>query len=94
MRANRILEIDGETYDLYSLGMSVSGTYTPDGRTVVNIAMRLTPTMIDGDNVKMAHTASVPVTIGDVEANGDAADKKAFSAIRQALETWMIEKGL
>lgn len=93
MTASQPIEIDGKSYDLYSLNLIVSGTYTPKGQPDASVVCNLVPTRIENDMVETAAEHAINVRLGAL----DQADKQtltAVTAIHAALQTFITEKGL
>jgi phage tail tube protein FII len=93
MLATTPLQLAGKTYDRYSLNLAITGKYKVDGTTDASIAMRLTPTRIDGGTVETADAHAIGISLGTL-AGSDAATQQAVAAIQSALQTYLNEKGL
>jgi hypothetical protein len=57
MLATNPLQIDGQTFDRYSLNLAITGKYNGDGTTDAHVAMRLIPTRIEDGQVHTADAA-------------------------------------
>jgi hypothetical protein len=51
MLATNPIQIDGQTFDRYSLNLAITGKYNGDGSTDAHVAMRLIPTRIEDGQV-------------------------------------------
>lgn len=95
MIATNPIEIDGQSYDRYSLNLAITGTYRPDGQPDACINLLLTPTRLtEAGEVITAATAAQSLLRGNLEAVGDPAEQAAVSAIQTALQTYLAAKGL
>jgi hypothetical protein len=93
MTASTPLQIDGKSYDRYSLNLAITGKYNADGSTDANVAMRLIPTRIEDGVVETADAEAKGISLGTL-AGSDAATQQAIAAIQTALQTYISEKGL
>ena len=93
MNASQPIEIDGKSYDRYSLNLAITGKYNADGSPEASIAARFIPTRIDGDEVEQAQEASVNMAIGSI-AGADAPTLTAVAEISAAIQKFIISKGL
>jgi hypothetical protein len=93
MTASTPLQIDGKTYDRYSLNLAISGRYLGDGSSDANVAMRLVPTRIENGEVITADESAQNIALGSL-ADADAATQQAVVAIQSALQTYLQAKGL
>jgi hypothetical protein len=93
MNASTPLQIDGKTYDRFSLNLAITGKYHADGATDAQVAMRLIPTRIADGAVETADAAALGISLGTL-AGSDQATQQAVAAIQQALQTYLQAKGL
>ena len=93
MNASSPLQIDGKSFDKYSLNLAITGFYLPTGQPDANIAMRLVPTRIEGEQVETADAAAIGIAL-DTLSGSDAATQQAVSAIQSALQSYLQSKGL
>ena len=93
MNATNPIQIDGKTYDKFSLNLAISGRYLPDGSSDANVAMRLVPTAIQNGEVITADEAAIGIALGSLEGS-DEATQQAVGAIQAALQTYLNAKGL
>ena len=93
MNASNPIQIDGKTYDRFSLQLAISGKYLGDGSSDANVAMRLVPTRIENGEVITADEAAIGIALGSLTGS-DAATQQAVGAIQAALQTYLNAKGL
>jgi hypothetical protein len=93
MNATNPLQIDGKSYDRYSLNLAITGKYNGDGSRDANVAMRLIPTRIDDGEVITADEAAIGIALGSLEGS-DEATQQAVRAIQTALQQYIAAKGL
>jgi len=93
MTASNPIQIDGKTYDRYSLNLAITGKYNGDGSSDANVAMRLIPTRIEDGEVISADEAAIGIALGSL-AGSDEATRQAVGAIQTALQTYITAKGL
>lgn len=93
MNASAPIEIDGKSYDRYSLNLAITGKYNGDGSSDANVAMRLVPTRIETGEVITADEAAIGIALGSL-AGSDAATQQAVGAIQAALQAYIVAKGL
>ena len=93
MNASNPIQIDGKSYDRYSLNLAITGRYLPDGSSDANVAMRLVPTRIETGEVITADEAAIGIALGSL-AGSDAATLQAVGAIQTALQAYIAAKGL
>ena len=94
MIATNPIQIDGQTYDRYSLNLAISGRYEADGSPNACINLMLTPTRIAGGEVVTAPEAAVSILRGKLSEVTDPAEQVAIAAIQTALQTYLQAKGL
>jgi hypothetical protein len=93
MNATNPIEINGKSYDKFSLNLAISGKYNGDGSSDANVAMRLVPTRIESGVVETADEAAIGIALGSL-AGSDAATQQAVGAIQAALQAYIEAKGL
>jgi len=93
MTASNPIQINGQTFDRYSLNLAITGKYKSDGSTDAQIAMRLIPTRIADGAVETADSAAIGISLGTL-AGSDQATQQAVAAIQAALQTYLQAKGL
>ena len=93
MQASTPLQIDGKSYDKFSLNLAITGKYNGDGSTDANVAMRLVPTRIENGEVITADEAAQGIALGTL-AGSDEATQQAVGAIQAALQQYITAKGL
>lgn len=93
MTPSHPIVIDGKVYDLYSMNLAVTSFYKGDGTEDANIAMRLIPTRLEGDQVETAEQQAIGIALGTLEGD-DTITQTAVATIKQALQTYINEKGL
>ena len=93
MTASQPLEIDGKSYDRYSLNLAINGKYNADGTTDASIAARFIPTRLEGDEVEQAQEASVNIALGSL-SGADEPTLTAVAEISAAIQKFILSKGL
>ncbi len=93
MKATNPIEIDGKSYDRYSLNLAITGKYNGNGSSDANVAMRLVPTRIDNGEVSTADAEAKGIALGSL-AGSDEATQQAVAAIQSALQSYLQAKGL
>jgi hypothetical protein len=93
MNATNPIEINGKSYDKFSLNLAISGRYLGDGSSDANVAMRLVPTAIENGEVITADANAIGISLGTL-AGSDEATQQAVGAIQAALQTYITAKGL
>ena len=93
MLATNPLQIDGQTFDRYSLNLAITGKYNGDGSTDAHVAMRLVPTRLENGIVETADAEAKGIVLGTL-AGADAATQQAVAAIQSALQAYLQAKGL
>jgi hypothetical protein len=100
MIATTPLEIDGQTFDRWSLNLAITGKYKADGSPDASIAMRLIPTRIvpatedASASVEQADAAAIGLLRGYLSEVQDPAEAACVTAITNALQTLVASKGL
>jgi hypothetical protein len=93
MKATNPIEINGKSYDRYSLNLAINGKYNANGTLDASIAARFIPTRIEGDEVEQSQEQSVNIALGSLSA----ADEPTLSAVAEigaALQKFIVSKGL
>jgi hypothetical protein len=93
MNATAPIEINGKSYDKFSLNLAITGRYLGDGSSDANVAMRLVPTRIEDGEVITADEAAIGISLGTL-AGSDEATQQAVGAIQAALQAYITAKGL
>jgi len=93
MKATNPIEIDGKSFDRYSLNLAINGKYNADGTPDASIAARFIPTRIDGDEVEQAQEQSVNIALGSLSGS-DEPTLTAVAEISAALQKFILSKGL
>ena len=93
MNATNPIQIDGKSYDKFSLNLAITGKYLADGSTEASVAMRLIPTCIEGGEVSTAEAEAKGIALGSLEG-ADEATQQAVASIQSALQTYITLKGL
>ena len=93
MTASAPIEINGKSYDKFSLNLAITGRYLSDGSSDAQVAMRLVPTRIESGEVLTADEAAIGIALGSL-AGSDAATQQAVGAIQAALQAYISAKGL
>jgi hypothetical protein len=93
MIATNPIEINGQSYDRYSLNLAITGKYNGDGSTDANVAMRLVPTRIENGEVITGDDSAVGILLGTLDG-ADAETQQAVTAIQNALQNYITAKGL
>lgn len=93
MIATNPIQINGQTFDRYSLNLAITGKYNADGSTDANVAMRLVPTRIENGEVRTADAEAKSIALGTLSGS-DAATQQAVGTIQQALQSYIAAKGL
>jgi hypothetical protein len=105
MIATTPLQIDGQTYDRWSLNLAITGKYKAGGSPDASICMRLIPTRIapattdaEGNAVPAAavtaDSAAIGLLRGRLSEITDPAEAACVTAIQTALQTYITTKGL
>jgi hypothetical protein len=94
MKPTNPIEIDGKSYDRYSLNLAITGRYLGDGSQDASIAMRLIPTRVENEVVETADSAAIGLLRGHLHEIADPAEQVAVAAIQTALQTYISAKGL
>jgi len=93
MTASTPLQIDGKSYDRYSLNLAITGKYNGDGSTDAQVAMRLVPTRVENGEVITADAEAKGIALGSL-AGSDEATQQAVTSIQTALQQFILSKGL
>ena len=92
MTASTPLQIDGQTFDRYSMTLAVSGRYTAPDQPDASVVLTLTPTRFEGDQIEQA-AESRTVLFGSLAVADDDA-RTAVSEVQAALQKFINAKGL
>jgi hypothetical protein len=87
------IQINGQTFDRFSLNLAITGKYNVDGSTDASIACRLIPTRIEDGQVITAEAEAKAIVFGTLEG-ADADTLQAVGAIQTALQNYLASKGL
>jgi hypothetical protein len=93
MNATNPIEINGKSYDKFSLNLAITGRYLGDNSSDAQVAMRLVPTLIENNEVITADAAAIGISLGTL-AGSDEATQQAVGAIQAALQAYLQAKGL
>ena len=104
MVATNPLQIDGQTFDRYSLNLAITSKYNGGGTPDACINLLLTPTRIapattdDEGNAIPARAEQAPQAArsllrGKLSEVHDPAEQAAIAAIQTALQTYLQAKG-
>jgi hypothetical protein len=93
MNASNPIEINGKSYDKFSLNLAITGRYLGDGSSDAQVAMRLVPTRIENGEVITADANAIGISLGTL-AGSDEATQQAVGAIQAALQAYITAKGL
>jgi hypothetical protein len=94
MNATNPIEINGKSYDKFSLNLAISGRYESDGSQNACINLLLTPTRIEAGEVVTAPEFAISILRGSFSEIADPAEQTAVAAIQTALQTLISTKGL
>jgi hypothetical protein len=92
MLATNPLQLDGQTFDRYSLNLIISGTYTPEGQPEASVVCNLTPLRIADGAVETVPAHSKSIRLGTLTA-ADQETLQAVGAIQAALQQFITTKG-
>lgn len=93
MKSTNPIEIDGKSFDRYSLNLIVSGSYDAEGQPDASVVCNLVPTRIEGNMVETDPDNSINIRIGKLD-QADAPTLATMNAIHSAIQTFITEKGL
>ena len=94
MNATNPIEIDGKSFDRFSLNLSISGRYLANGSSDAAIAARFIPTrLVEDGEPEQAQEHSVNLALGSLSGS-DAATLTAVAEISAALQKFILSKGL
>jgi hypothetical protein len=94
MNATNPIEIDGKSYDKFSLNLAITGRYENNGTPDACINLLLTPTRIEAGEVITAPESAVSILRGRLSEVTDPSEQAAIAAIQTALQTYIQAKGL
>jgi hypothetical protein len=94
MKATNPIQINGKSFDRYSLNLAINGKYNADGTPDASIAARFIPTrLVEGGEPEQAQEHSVNIALGSLSGS-DAATLTAVAEISAALQKFILSKGL
>jgi hypothetical protein len=94
MNATNPIEIDGKSFDRFSLNLSISGRYLANGSSDAAIAARFIPTrLVEDGEPEQAQEHSVNLALGSLSGS-DEPTLTAVAEISAALQKFIISKGL
>jgi len=94
MNATAPIEINGKSYDRWSLNLAITGTYKANGQPDACINLLLTPTAVESGEVITAPDAAIGLLRGRLSEVTDPAEQAAVQAIQSALQNLLAAKGL
>jgi hypothetical protein len=94
MNATNPIEINGKSYDRYSLNLAITGRYENNGSQNACINLLLTPTCVEAGEVTTEPDAAISILRGRLSEVTDPAEQAAIAAIQTALQTYITAKGL
>ena len=93
MKPTNPIEIDGETYDLYTINLAITSLVKPNASEDANVSMRLLPTRIADGEVIIAEDYARVILLGSVETV-DLATKTAVAQISASIQEFIYAKGI
>lgn len=94
MNASNPIEINGKSYDKFSLNLAITGKYLADGSSDASIAARFIPTrLVEDGEPEQAQEHSVNIALGSLSGS-DEPTLTAVAEITAALQKFIISKGL
>ena len=94
MNATNPIEIDGKSFDRFSLNLSISGRYLANGSSDAAIAARFIPTrLVEDGEPEQAQEHSVNLALGSLSGS-DEPTLTAVAEISAALQKFILSKGL
>jgi len=94
MNATKPIEINGKSFDRYSLNLAINGKYNPDGSSDASIAARFIPTrLVEDGEPEQAQEQSVNIALGSLSGS-DEPTLTAVAEISAALQKFILSKGL
>lgn len=94
MIATNPINLNGKTFDKYSINLAVTGKYNPDGSPDASVALRLIPTRIENGVVETADDEHAKAIVFGSMAVADSEAMTAFSSIQAALQAYLSSKGV
>ena len=94
MTATTPIQIDGKSFDKYSLNLAITGFYKPTGQPDANVAMSLIPTRIEDGMVEQAGIEHRKAVVLGSLSQASAEEQAAIAAIQAALQAYISAKGL
>lgn len=94
MTATNPIEIDGKSFDRYSLNLAINGKYQSNGQPEASIAARFIPTRLteEGEVIEM-QDHSVNIALGSL-SGADEPTLTAVAEIQSALQKFITLKGI
>jgi hypothetical protein len=94
MQATNPIEIDGKSFDRFSLNVAINGKYLPDGSSDASIAARFIPTrLVENGEPEQAQEQSVNIALGSL-SGADQPTLTAVAEISAAIQKFILSKGL
>jgi hypothetical protein len=94
MQSTNPIEIDGKSFDRFSLNLAINGKYLPDGSSDASIAARFIPTrLVENGEPEQAQEQSVNIALGSL-SGADQPTLTAVAEISAALQKFILSKGL
>lgn len=93
MKPSQPIIINGETYDFYTLNLSVTSKYLDCATEDASIAMRLIPTRIQDGEVIMADAEAIGFARGTLIGADEITMQTAY-AIQAAIKNYINVKGI
>jgi hypothetical protein len=94
MTATTPLQLDGKSFDKYSLNLAITGFYRPTGHPDANVAMSLIPTRVEDGVVEQAGIEHRKAVVLGSLSQASAEEQQAIGAIQTALQAYLQAKGL
>jgi hypothetical protein len=94
MTASTPLQIDGKSFDKYSLNLAITGFYKPEGQPDANVAMSLIPTRVEDGVVEQAGMEHRKAVVLGSLSQASTEEQTAIGAIQAALQAYIQAKGL
>jgi hypothetical protein len=95
MNATNPIEINGKSFDKFSLNLAITGFYKPEtGQPDANVAMSLIPTRIEDGMVEQAGLEHRKAVVLGSLSQASAEEQQAIGAIQAALQNYIAAKGL
>lgn len=97
MDATNPVTINGQTYPVWQISLAISQNLTPAGKQPISFALRCVPARLTGDELSPINTldsAAMTLVRGSEADISDPDERAAFEAIRLAIITYLVAKGL